>query len=153
MTVDHLGALHEAAHATVATMYGFSVKHAVLHPVGMDPQGYVELRDHLSELDEDAMRYLVFKMSGAAAEHRQCGQYSKRDVQDLEDAVTAAAVVLEQARDSPRVAQLVRDAQLLANSLMLNDDLWRWTRRVAAALIQHRRLTGRQIAELREATC
>jgi hypothetical protein len=150
--VDYLAALHEAGHATVACMFGFDVKVAVLHAVGASQSeaGRVELRDHVFEIDDDPTRYLTYLLSGAAAEKRQTGSYSKRDASDLAQALTAAAVVLNVDRDSPRAVTAVRDAQALANALMLNNALWEWVQRVAAALIQRRRLTGRQIAELRE---
>ena len=60
-------------------------------------------------------------------------------------AILAATAVLQVERDSPRVAQLVSDAQLLANSLMQNDHVWAWVQRVSTALIRRRRLNGRDV--------
>jgi hypothetical protein len=151
-TDDVLAAIHEAGHAAMASMFGYSVRCAVLHHVGSNQveQGHVELRDHIAELDSDHVRYLAYMLAGAAAEKRQTGQYSPRDTHDREHAIIAASAVLQVERDSPRVAAAVRDAQLLANSLMTNDRLWAWVQRTATALIRRRRLTGRQIAALRE---
>ena len=149
--VDPIVALHESAHACIGVMYGFDVKCAVLHAIGArhDEAGRVELHNWNAERDADPNRFLVYVLSGGAAERRATGHYSPRDAADREYATTMCAVYLNQDKTSEAVRKELDLADTLARAMMLNDDLWAWVQRVAKALIRKRRLTGRQIHELR----
>ena len=91
----------------------------------------MELFDWAGERDADMPRFLVYLLSGAAAEHRKCGQYSERDRDGLEQAQLLAIAMLNVEPDSPRVRATEQGAQAMANAHMCNDVVWQWIERTA----------------------
>ena len=151
--VDYITAVHEAGHALVGACYGYDVKCAVVHVTNsrQDEGGRVELHDWNGERDANPNRFLVYVLAGAAAERHATGHYSSRDAADREYAATLCAVYLNADITSDAVRKEMDIADTLARAMMHDDDLWRWIERVSKALTKRRRLTGRDIHELREA--
>ena len=152
---DYLVAVHEAGHAVVAVMSGIAVKAVLLHRGSKQGEcgperGRCELFDASAERDADASQFLKYILAGAAAEKRATGKYSERDGYDVDHAVTLARAMLDDwTPDSQRVRAVVQAAQTVTNVCMLDDTIWRWVNRVAKALVTFRRLSGRQVYELR----
>jgi ATP-dependent Zn protease len=150
--VDALVAIHESAHAVVACMSGLADVHqVVIHARGaQDEAGRVELHGFALARDRDMPGFLVFLLAGAAAEYKQTGHYSERDGDDVQQATLLASAMHECDVSDPRVGAAVRAAQALANAHMRNEATWAWIERVAKALVNKRRLTGRDVQRLRE---
>lgn len=148
---DDLVALHEAAHGVVAQMSGMDVRAITLHRADarQDERGRCELWNYADERDADATRFLIFLLAGASAEKRATGKYTPRDANDRHIASLLASVTLNEAPDSPRVRTMLTNAQLIANARIADETTWGWIQRVAAQLVRRRRLTGRDIHELR----
>lgn len=152
---DDLVALHEAAHGVVAQMSGMDVRAITLHRADarQDERGRCELVDYGAERDADPTRFLIFLLAGASAEKRACGKHTSRDADDRHmAALFASAAVLNEAPDSPRVRTMLQDVQLIADARIADETTWDWIERVAAQLVRRRRLTGRDVHELRPVT-
>jgi hypothetical protein len=89
-------------------------------------------------------------LAGAAAERRQTGHTSPRDEADREEAWTMCSVYLKDATPETIRTEMAA-AEAIALAAMHNEDLWAWIQRTANALARRRRLSGRDVAELREA--
>ena len=148
-----LTALHESAHAVIATLTGMDVKRCVLHAPGSrrDEDGHTALYDWAEERDCDIERHLTFVLAGRAAEYKAVGRYSERGDGDWEQATAYAACVLNAAPESPRVAEFLRIAQLHAETYMHDAAIWGWIERVSRQLLKRRTLGCRDIQLLREA--
>ena len=153
MNDDHLVAIHEAGHAVIAATSGMDVRQVVLHRAGsrQDERGRCELFEFGAERDADMPRYIRYCLAGAAAEKRATGNYSERDRNDVRQAHTLTYVMLNVESDSPRVKAHFDSEQTIVDALMWDDTIWKWVQRVADALVKKRRLTGRDIHELRPA--
>lgn len=151
---DPLVAIHEAGHACLGAMSGMDVRTVILHRPGarQEEAGRVELHDMAAERDADPTRFLIFLLAGAAAEKRACGRYTPRDAHDRHIAALFAAVTLNEEPDSARVRSMLEAVQLVANARIADDATWHWIERVAKQLVRRRRLTGRDVAELRPVT-
>jgi len=151
---EHILSIHEAGHGCYAAMSAMDVRAVVLHQPGsrQDEGGRCELHDMPGEQDNNPARFLTFLLAGGSAEYRAVGRRSARDASDREHATTLCALaILQQEPTSPAVLEMMRTAQALADAAMRNEDLWRWIERVARELVKKRRLTGRDIYELRPA--
>ena len=149
---EYIVSVHESGHAVAAAVAGMEIREVVLHRAGshQDEAGRCELRDIISECDADLSRFLIYVFSGAAAERRAFGHSSVRDAGDREYARKLARLALEEVDPaSPRVAELLQNAELIADARMNDRVVWKWVERVADALRKRRRLSHRDIHELR----
>ena len=144
-------AVNEDGHAVAQLVLNYGVYYASIQP-RIDDLGRVQPRYPLSAPVRD--RVLV-ALAGAAAEKVHCpvlsfDEVQKLDAHDLVDACfllarerkvlpTAPIVAADLERYRPTAAKLVRAH-------------WGWVRRVAAALVVARRLTGDQILALKGTT-
>jgi hypothetical protein len=152
-SAEYLTALHESAHGVIAQMSGMAVKCIVLHRSGAreDEAGRCELFATSAERDADIPRYLRYCLAGAAAERRHVGKYSERDRDDVSHAYTLTCAMLNVEPDSPRAKTHFNSEQAIVDAWMWDENVWRWVTSVANALVKKRRLTGRDIHELRPA--
>ena len=151
---EYVVSVHEAGHAVVAAVAGMEIREVVLHRAGshQNEAGHCELRDVISECDADLSRFLIYVFSGASAERHAFGHSSVRDAGDREYARKVATLALEDPDPaSARVTELLQSAELIADARMNNAVIWKWVERVADALRKRRRLTHRDVHELRPA--
>jgi len=142
-------AYHEAGHATMASLYAFSVKHVVVREPGSrhDTAGACEVDDHLSEMDDRPFRYLVYLAAGMAAEQRGTGRLiPDGDRVDRAQASALASVMFDCEPTDPRVSETVARAARVARALIAAN--WTWTKNIADALVRRRRLTGADVHAL-----
>jgi hypothetical protein len=153
---DYICAIHESAHAVVAAMGGADVKCIVLHQGSVRgarglERGRCELCDATTERDADMPRFIRYLLAGSAAEKRATGRYSERDRDDVSHAHTLTWAMLDLEPDDARVKAHFNSEQTIVDAWMWDDTIWGWVTRVADALVKKRRLTGRDVHELRPA--
>jgi hypothetical protein len=130
-------------------MRGWGLKECVLHRVGArrDEQGHVALHHRLEEIAEDPLGYATYLLIAAAAERRKTGAVSARCSADYELARHVCTITV---RDPALIDRTMASVEAIAYATVQDERFWRWVEKVSRALVRRRRLTGRDVAELRE---